>query len=384
MKYFNDIPEVEKCDIVIGIPSFNNADTIGFVASQSAKGIIDLGLKGTLVNSDGGSTDGTVNAFLNVDTFGVPKYSLVYKGIPGKGSAIRALFEFAHKAEAKVFVMLDSDLRSVAPWWVERLAKPILEGRTNYVTPMYVRYKYDGTITNNICYPLVSVLYGKKVRQPIGGDFGVGKELIDIYVSKDVWETNIAKFGIDIWMTVTAILESNKKPLQSALGAKIHDVKDPGKHLEGMFIQVVQTLFELIANDVERLKEVKEIESVEIYGEQLDVEVEEIKIDLPGLKKRAKETLLEKGKPEYLNSSIVEKVLGKGTLSASEWVETVYDSINEYKKKRDPMVVSKLLPFYFARVAGFVEETKDISTSEAEKHIEDQLRTFSEKKYKIF
>lgn len=181
MKYRNDIPEVEKCDIVVGIPSFNNATTVAHVARTAAEGIRRLQLKGLIVNSDGGSTDGTVEAFLASDTFEVPKFSLRYKGIPGKGSAVRALFEVAHKSKATIFIMLDSDLRSVEPWWIERMARPILEGKTDYVTPLYLRHKYDGTITNNVCYPLTSALYGVKVRQPIGGDFAVGSKLIEVF-----------------------------------------------------------------------------------------------------------------------------------------------------------------------------------------------------------
>ena len=158
MRYHNDLPDLGKFDIVVGIPSFNNATTIAHVARTAAMGIKNLGLKGLIANSDGGSKDGTVEAFLKSDTFDVTKVSIQYEGIPGKGSAVRALFEIAHKTKAKVFIMLDSDLRSVEPWWIERLSGPILEGRTHYVAPLYLRHKYDGTITNNVCYPLTSAL----------------------------------------------------------------------------------------------------------------------------------------------------------------------------------------------------------------------------------
>lgn len=301
MKYRNDIPEVEKCDIVVGIPSFNNATTVAHVARTAAEGIRRLQLKGLIVNSDGGSTDGTVEAFLASDTFEVPKFSLKYKGIPGKGSAVRALFEVAHKSKATIFIMLDSDLRSVEPWWIERMARPILEGKTDYVTPLYLRHKYDGTITNNVCYPLTSALYGVKVRQPIGGDFAVGSKLIEVFLSKPerVWESNVARFGIDIWMTTTAINELEKLPVQAALGAKVHDVKDPGKQLQGMFVQVVQTLFELMIEYQDRWKTVGELIDTEIYGEQPAQRVEEIVVDLKNLKEKASKGLRKECRPEY-------------------------------------------------------------------------------------
>lgn len=274
---------------------------------------------------------------METNTEGADKITLRYNGIPGKGSAIRLLFEIAHKSQAKVFIMLDSDLRSVEPWWIERLAQPIISNRTHYVTPLYLRHKYDGTITNNICYPLTSSLYGIKIRQPIGGDFGVSGELINIYLSKPekTWETHVARFGIDIWMTTIAINESGKSLYKQALGAKVHDVKDPGKHLQGMFIQVVQTLFDLMIEYEHIWKNVRNIENVEVYGSQPSQVVEEIKVDLENLKRRAIETVSErKDRIGYLNQEIVSKVLSKGTIDIDDWIEIVYTVANNYRKEK--------------------------------------------------
>lgn len=383
MKYHNDIPQIENCDMVVGIPSFNNSTTIPHVAQTAAEGIRRLGLKGLIVNSDGGSTDGTAEAFLASDTFEVPKFSLRYRGIPGKGSAVRALFEVAHKSKARIFIMLDSDLRSVEPWWIERMARPILEDRTDYVTPLYLRHKYDGTITNNICYPLTSALYGVKVRQPIGGDFAVSSKLIEVFLSKpeNVWQSNVARFGIDIWMTTTAINESQKLPVQAALGVKVHDVKDPGKQLQGMFVQVVQTLFELMIEYQDRWKTVSEVIDTEVHGEQPSQEVEEIVVDLKNLKEKASKTLRERMPSRVsLRKELLKSVLENGTLDAEQWVEAVYEFALAYKRERSEEIVLDLLPFYFARVADFVEKTKDISSVEAEGLMESQLQLFMQMK----
>jgi hypothetical protein len=47
----------------------------------------------------------------------------------------------------------------------------------DYIAPYYLRHKYDGTITNGIIYPMTRTLYGKSVRQPIGGEFGFSGSL---------------------------------------------------------------------------------------------------------------------------------------------------------------------------------------------------------------
>ena len=50
-------------------------------------------------------------------------------------------------------------------------------------------------------YPLTRALYGQRIRQPIGGDFGMSRPLVRHYLAQPVWDTDVARFGIDIWMT---------------------------------------------------------------------------------------------------------------------------------------------------------------------------------------
>ena len=134
------------------------------------------------------------------------RVSLTYPeidGVGGKGAALRTIFEIAAALEVQALVVVDSDLRSIVPEWIELLAGPILKGGYDYVAPLYARYKYDGTITNTVTYPLTRALYGKRIRQPIGGDFGVSGDLVRHYLTLDDWTSDVSKFGIDIWMTTS-------------------------------------------------------------------------------------------------------------------------------------------------------------------------------------
>jgi hypothetical protein len=152
--------------------------------------------------------------------------------------------------------MVDSDLRSIVPEWIELLAGPIVKGGYDFVAPLYARYKYDGTITNNISYPLTRALYGARIRQPIGGDFAVSGDLVARYLELDTFDDLAARFGIDIWMTHSAINEGFAI-CQARLGAKIHDAKDPASDLGPMFRQVVGTLFKLAGHYEDRWLRVK-------------------------------------------------------------------------------------------------------------------------------
>jgi len=176
------IKEIGSSDILIGIPSYNNAKTIGHVIHAVGAGIAKYfpEAKAVLINSDGGSVDGTpqIAADSSFDLQSIlvahrlntlQRISTPYHGIPGKGSAFRLIFEVAKALGVKACAVVDSDLRSITPEWIELLISPILRKGYEYVAPYYLRHKYDGTITNSIIYPLNRALYGKRIRQPIGG-----------------------------------------------------------------------------------------------------------------------------------------------------------------------------------------------------------------------
>ena len=160
--------------------------------------------------ADGGSTDDTREA---AKEFQIKpwqeKIVSIYRGPAGKGTALRSVFEAANRLNVSVCAMVDSDLRSITADWVKYLLDPVLEKGYQFVAPVYVRHKYDGTITNNIVYNLTRALYGKRIRQPIGGDFAISRDVAKFYAEQDVWLTDVARFGIDIWMTTSAITQGS-------------------------------------------------------------------------------------------------------------------------------------------------------------------------------
>lgn len=377
-------------DVVIGIPSYNNEITISHVAKIVDQGVQEyFNGKGLIVNADGGSKDKTRENFLNQKTASA-KIAYIYEGVSGKGSAMGSVMEISSLIEAPVTIFVDSDLRSIESWWVERLTKPIIEEKSSYVTPYYIRHKYDGTITNNICYPLTSILYGQKVRQPIGGDFGVSLEMVKKYLSKSsqIWKSDVARFGIDIWMTTTALCEGNRPIWQAALGAKIHDVKDPGKQLGSMFKQVVGTLFALIEENEHIWMERKgETKNAPIFGDIPNVVPESVSVDVENLKKAAKIGVSERwdfvisNLPSELHA-ILENVRKSGMLDSKSWIKIIYEFACQYKSTDlQDQLIQSLVPLYFARIASFVEETSGKPDEYAEKMIEKQLKEFEEQKW---
>jgi len=406
----DEIERIGKTEILVGIPSYNNERTIGHVVRAVQYGLAKYfpKFKAVIMNSDGGSTDKTreivkkTSVYTDLDTILIEhsvhpaaSFSTAYRGgIPGKGSAYKAIFETACKLRAKGCVLVDSDLRSINPEWVELLAGPILLKGYHYVSPLYSRHKYDGTITNSIVYPLTRALYGRRIRQPIGGDFGVSKKMIKSYLAKDVWGTDVARYGIDIWMTTVAINEG-AKICQSFLGAKIHDVKEPGQVLGPMFKQVINTLFYLMCDYEEHWKRVIHAKPTAIYGFRSETPPEPVSVNLNSLIEKFKKGV-EGNKEYWLTFLPLQRVkeleeisftsLTKFNFPPELWVKIIYDFAVAYHQirlsSRNELdkLVNSLIPIYFGRTASFIIETEDIPTYEAEDKIEHLCDKFEELK----
>jgi glycosyltransferase involved in cell wall biosynthesis len=400
----SQLEEIKGAEILIGIPSYNSVRTIGHVVRAVTAGLAKYfpGAKAVIFNSDGGSADGTqeevkrvqIEDFKTILTshpvHPIHRIATPYHGIPGKGSAFRAIFEAADSLNVKACAVVDSDLRSITPEWMELLLTPVYEEGFDYVAPLYARHKFDGTITNSIVYPLTRTLYGKRVRQPIGGDFGFSGELAKFYLTKDVWDTDVARFGIDIWMTTLAIAEGYKV-CQSFLGAKIHDARDPGSDLGPMFAQVVSSVYGLMADYQNFWGKVKESQPVPTFGFHYEVGLEPVSVNVERMIRSFR--LGVKDLMEIWQKSLSPETahwlesIGRVSEEAFSfpedlWVRIIYDFAITYHNglvHRDHLLKS-MIPLYLGRVASFVRENQESSAREVEEKIEHLCRVFEEMK----
>jgi len=388
------LDRVGSADLLIGIPSYNNAGTIGHVVRAVQAGLAKYfpRYRAVLVNSDGGSEDGTrqVAEQAAVDDFSqllvrqrVPallKTATLYRGAPGKGSAFRTVFEIADALRVKACAVVDSDLRSITPEWVELLLKPVLDEGFDYVAPLYLRHKYDGTITNSIIYPLTRALYGRRVRQPIGGDFGFSGRLARHFLKQDVWETDVARYGVDIWMTTTAIAGSFDV-CQSFLGAKIHDAKDPAADLSAMLCQVVSAAFDLMEAYHVVWSSVSGSLQVPTFGFRYAVGLEPVEVNVERMLERY--VLGARDLADIWRRFLPGRIMGclansccvprrEFRLPDELWVEIIYRLAVARRNRILPPehLLKSLTPLYLGRIASFVLETRDSSASEVEERIE--------------
>jgi len=417
-KAIEKVKIIKKVDLLVGIPSYNNENTIGHVLKAVRLGLTKYfpKLKSLIVNSDSGSSDNTRKIVRNsmkdykgletiliahemhpyMRSLHTPISEMVttFRGTPGKGKAFRRIFEVAHELKANAVVVVDSDLRSITPEWIQLLAGPIFFKNFDYVAPLYSRHKYDGTITNSLIYPLTRALYGIKIRQPIGGEFGFSAKVLSHYMEKDIWDTDVAYYGIDIWMTSVA-LANGYKICQSFLGAKIHNPKSV-KTLPPMFKQVMGTILSLVEENQEKWKKIKGSKELPTFGFQARVIPEEAHQDFNELfnlfhKGVAKRYLIWSEVLKKENLLSLEKIIKLPKKSFSFpcqlWVKIIYDYILFYHRFKYtfmemslPSFLESIIPLYFGFIASFVLKTKKMSNLEAEEEIEELCLEFEKLK----
>jgi hypothetical protein len=238
---------------------------------------------------------------------------------------------------------------------------------------------------------MIRMLYGADLLQPIGGEVAVSAELARFFLEKDVWETDVARFGIHVWMTVLAFNEGWRIG-QVPLGTKVHDFKDPVTGFEPKFLQVVGTLFRLMSIYRRRWPTVWTARPVPFCSEPTIVEPEPIpdtsRILLEAFRKGEKRyKRMWKGilLPEHLEA--VGHIAGQEGEALSFphdlWARVVFDFAVVYNKgEGDPdKVVMALLPLYYGRVASFINETRGMNYAQALKVVEALATTFQAQKH---
>lgn len=212
---------------VVGIPTRNEAATVSTVARTADAGLALAGSDrpGVIVLADNGSTDGTVDRFLETEVRA--RKVVVRSGGEGtgKGTNVFALMDKAMELGAARLVLLDGDIRSAEPEWVGRLAKAVEGPDPTMAAPIYRRNRYEANSTNHLVCPLLGALFGSTLQQPIAGDFAFNRAYLQRVAA---WRrpASATLYGIDVWLTANALREGHRV-VEVPLGRKIHNSPFP-------------------------------------------------------------------------------------------------------------------------------------------------------------
>ncbi|MDK2878165.1 MAG: hypothetical protein PWR06_881 [Thermoanaerobacteraceae bacterium] len=362
------VERIEEVDVIIGIPFYNEDETLLKVVKnaldsretrQSKRLVVCVGDpagKQSLDRLRGEYKNSPLTAFV------------MPQGINGRGWSIRAIFELARIYEADV-VLLEADLdsrdnRGLKPEWIDRLIKPILD-EYDMAIAGFRRHPFEDMAGTMMVSPLISALYGIKFSDPLSGVFSITHDLVEDFCAEfDQCREHTGGYGINPWLVTTA-LRWEKRICEVHLGAKLSPVTFGKKNL--VFKQMAGTLFECVKRDEDIwLKRKPAVRTPDIIGgenRELPLEVMCNYMDF--------EDSFKEGFFHYRNfmsgvlshesikmlEGIPEDV--PGSMDFSAWAKMVYEFLLAYSFQRDMEkddILESLTAVYDGVIAGFLKE----------------------------
>jgi hypothetical protein len=387
-----------NADVVVGLLTLNNVGTIEQVVKSIIEGLQQFfaGASAMIINYDGGSQDGTPDIIERLAAGHVParivsgaagRYATLANdsGLSGRAEDIRRLCETAQSLQAKACLIIEGNLRALSPQWIDLLGRPVYQDEMDYVVPLFRRHRYEGTLVSNLLYPLMRALYGKRLRYPSGGGYGLSGRLARELVKKPFWSQDATRISFDGWMTTVALAEEYQV-CHAFLGVKDQESKLGTADLANVLAAAVGSIFQSM-EDYEPMWERSHAPiDVPLYGV-----VEYAPLTGPvnitrmvsGVRQGVRDLL-----PLWeviLSPETLGQILALGIQESDEfhfpadlWVQVVYEFALAYHDQvlhREHLLKS-LTPLYLGQTASFVLDTQHGGAEQVEAAVESLCRRF--------
>lgn len=393
---------VGHVDVLVGVPTLNNAATIRPVvrAVHQAFSRYFPRDRTVLINSDGGSEDGTPGLVRNAsaddtDTVTVShslrtvhRISAPYHGVPGKGNALRQIMTAAELIQARAVAVLNADVTGITPEGVAALLRPVRDQQFDYVAPVYDRHPLEGPLVTQLVRPLMRAAYGWQVREPVAPEFGCSNRFVSHCLEQDVWDTELGRVGIDLWVTAEALAKGFKC---CQAGLSPHPSASTHTPFGELFAQVVESAFVCLERHAPYWLNRNGSEPMLLASPPPSAPVERPLVDGTRLTEAFAKDV------ENLQS-VLEYIVSGETLASLEalakepptqmrypdalWVATVYEFLLAYRggiMRRDH-IVQALAPLYLGRTGSFLQQYATSSEAVIDEALENLNREFERSK----
>lgn len=389
---------VGHVDVLVGVPTLNNAGTIRLVVKAVHQAFARYFPRDrtVLINSDGGSNDGTPNLVRNASADDtetltvshslrtVHRISTPYHGVPGKGNALRQIMTAAELTQARAVAVLNADVSSITPEGIASLVRPVRDQQYDYVAPVYRRHPLEGPLVTQLIRPLMRAAYGWQIREPLAPEFGCSNRFVTHCLEQDVWDSELGRVGIDLWVTGEALAGSFRC---CQTGVSPHPATSSRTPFGELFGQIVSTAFACLErhatywigrNGSESLPLTTPLPSSSVEAPATDGSrlTEAFARDLQNLQ------------------SVLEPILSQDTLTSLTrlaekqgshiryhddlWVATVYEFLLAYQRgvMRREHIVQALAPLYLGRTGSFLRQYSSAPEAEVDEALESLSREF--------
>jgi glucosylglycerate synthase len=391
--FLRQLINVGEVDILVGLPTHNNAKTIGSIVHTIQTGIL-RGFpreRAVIINADGGSRDGTPELVTGVsidDARPTSKLyalrtlhsvSTKYASSPASGVAFRTILAAAELLRAKACVVMSPESVNIEPEWISKLLRPIYSDGFDLVTPTYRRHKFEGLLITNLLYPMTRALYGLRIREAYSPEFGFSGRFGSHFLAQNTWQDGSDGAGAELRFTLAAIT-GRYRICQSFLGEKIH-IERSAANLVPALRQTAGALFSALEPDFPAWSDVTGSQPPPTTGADHEALLDPLRVN----RKRLRE-MFSTGVAEL--ESVLQSILSPSTsaelqriarlgeeefhYSTELWARTVYEFAASYQKSvisRDH-IIQALAPLFRGRALTFLLDNRNASAEDVENSIE--------------
>lgn len=246
---------VGEVDLLVGVPSRNNADTIGHTVEAIEESFQHAfpRQRVVIVNVDCGSNDGTIDLFLNssgrknASSRGITSLRTEHRVVARyenatQATVLRTIAATGDLLRARACAVVSAATSNLTADWVGNLLQPVYRQDFDFVAPLYARQRFDGLLARLVLYPITRAVFGKRIREIQSGEFGFSGRLATNCTTSDMWREPSIQDLPQACMTVTAIA-SGYRCCQSYLGPRLRPVAAQTPDIVTAVRQAVGALF---------------------------------------------------------------------------------------------------------------------------------------------
>ena len=398
-EFLRQLMNVGEVDILIGLPTHNNAKTIQQVIRAIQSGILKCFPRdrAVIINADGGSQDGTREMVIGAsidDVWSASKVyalrtlhaiSTEYARNPQPGRALRTILAAGDLLRAKACVVISPEEGTLEPDWIQKLVKPIYNDNFDFVSPIYRRQKSEGLLTRNLLYPMTRTTYGYRIHEPFASEFALSGRLTTDVLNKEFWNEEWGRVGPEIRLTLAAIT-GKYRFCEAFLGVKGQSHYS-ARDLVLALRRTVGSLFSSLEVDFPVWSGISSSEAVPSTDGHSEIVAEPVKINRKRLRDMFAHGVseLEPVFRSILSPQTLAEVQRIAALDASGfryppevWARTVFEFAASFHRSvinRDH-IIQALGPLFRGRALSFLLENRDATEEDIDKDVESVCEEF--------
>lgn len=389
---------VGQVDVLVGLPTLDNASTVEPVVLAVHQAIARAfpRTRIALLNSDGGSQDGTQDVVRRASSGSADlllashtlrtmhRVVAPFHGLPGRRAALRTIFAAADLLQARAVVIVDPSAVDPSEEVLAALMREVLTGGLDFVGQAPGRHPREVPLVTQLVRPLLEATLGASFDDPLDQQFALSGAFVARALAASIWDDEPMRAGIDLALHADAIAGGfATAQLATRARTRVSHAARPG--VRESIQQLVRALWSLLGRH----------EGLWLDGHPAatprSIALESAEAASPTWDTAAFERTFREGVHQL--HGIWQDVLSPATVAAldaatlrqpaglglDDWTEIVIDFCVAWRTGRftPDQLAGAFVPVYFGRLAEFVRDTATLDAGAARERLNRVAHAFA-------